>query len=253
MSWVTDAVNLFGMFTGGSEKRAAQFYELMTANNALGELSLYLNAGYWDGATRFDDACQRLAEVLGEAAHLRPGCAVLDCGFGFGDAALFWIRRFGPATIDGLNISRSQVEKARERCVRRALISACACIWVPPPGCRLPTRASTGSRRWKPPFTSTPARRSSGKPSGSSSQGATRDRGHAAPGRLVEKAVVAGAARRLVAHPDREPVSAQRLCAADSRTPASPARGRRALGISSSNRSPSSRASDCGRRRSAHA
>ena len=53
--------------------------------------------------------------MLGEAADLRPGCAVLDCGFGFGDAALFWIRRFGPATIDGLNISRSQVEKARER------------------------------------------------------------------------------------------------------------------------------------------
>ena len=91
MSWVTDAVRLFGMFTGDREKRAAQFYELMSANDTLGESSLYLNAGYWDGATRFDDACQRLAEVLGEAADLRPGCAVLDCGFGFGDAALFWI------------------------------------------------------------------------------------------------------------------------------------------------------------------
>jgi ubiquinone/menaquinone biosynthesis C-methylase UbiE len=115
ISWVTDAVRLFGMFTGDREKRAAQLYELLSTHNTLGESSLYLNAGYWDGATRYDDACQRLAEVLGEAADLRPGCAVLDCGFGFGDAALFWIRRFGPATIAGLNISPSQVEKARER------------------------------------------------------------------------------------------------------------------------------------------
>jgi ubiquinone/menaquinone biosynthesis C-methylase UbiE len=61
------------------------------------------------------EACERLAEVLGEAADLRPGCALLDCGFGFGDAALFWHRRFGPATIDGLNIARVQVETARER------------------------------------------------------------------------------------------------------------------------------------------
>ena len=115
MSWVTDAVRLFGMFAADREKRTAQMYELLSPNNTLGESSLYLNAGYWDGATRYDEACQRLAEVLGEAADVRAGCALLDCGFGYGDAALFWIRRFGPATIDGLNITRSQVEKARER------------------------------------------------------------------------------------------------------------------------------------------
>ena len=115
MSWVTDAVRLFGVFAADHEKRTAQLYELLSTHNTLGESSSYQNAGYWDGATRYDDACQRLAEVLGEAADLHPGCAVLECGFGFGDAALFWNRRFDPATIDGLNITRSQVEKARER------------------------------------------------------------------------------------------------------------------------------------------
>jgi erythromycin 3''-O-methyltransferase len=115
MNWVSDAVHIFGFFTAGPEKRTAQMYELISTNNTLGESSLYLNVGYWDGATRYDDACQRLAEVLGEAADLRPGCTLLDCGFGFGDAALFWIKRFDPATIDGLNITCSQVEKARER------------------------------------------------------------------------------------------------------------------------------------------
>jgi hypothetical protein len=88
ISWVTDAVRLFGMFTGDREKRAAQLYELLSTHNTLGESSLYLNAGYWDGATRYDDACQRLAEVLGEAADLRPGCAVLDCDFGERGAVL---------------------------------------------------------------------------------------------------------------------------------------------------------------------
>ena len=115
MTWMTDAAHLFGMFTRDSEKRSAHIYELLSTHNCLGESSLYLNAGYWDGATRYDDACQRLAEVLGEAAELRPGCAVLDCGCGFGDAAMFWIRRFDPATIDCLNITPVQVEKARER------------------------------------------------------------------------------------------------------------------------------------------
>jgi ubiquinone/menaquinone biosynthesis C-methylase UbiE len=112
---VIDAVRFVGALTAGFEKRAATMYDLISTTDTLGESSLYLNPGYWDGATRYDDACQRLAEVLGEAADVRPGGALLECGFGFGDAALFWIRRFDPATIDGLNIARSQVEKARER------------------------------------------------------------------------------------------------------------------------------------------
>jgi ubiquinone/menaquinone biosynthesis C-methylase UbiE len=113
MSRVSDSI--FGIFNAGFERRAALMYDFISTNNTLGESSLYLNVGYWDGATRYDEACERLAEVLGEAADLRPGCALLDCGFGFGDAALFWHRRFGPATIDGLNIARVQVETARER------------------------------------------------------------------------------------------------------------------------------------------
>jgi ubiquinone/menaquinone biosynthesis C-methylase UbiE len=115
MRRLSDVIPFFGIFTGDFEKRLVQIYELFYSSNQLGESSLYLNHGYWDGATRYDDACQRLAEVLGEAADLRPGCTQLDCGCGFGDAALFWIQRFGPATIDCLNIVRSQAETALER------------------------------------------------------------------------------------------------------------------------------------------
>ena len=97
------------------DEQTAQTYEMLSARHGLGESSFYLNFGYWDGATRYDDACQRLAEVLGEAAGLRPGCTQLDCGSGFGDAPLYWIERFNPGTIDCLNISRLQVVKASER------------------------------------------------------------------------------------------------------------------------------------------
>jgi ubiquinone/menaquinone biosynthesis C-methylase UbiE len=115
MRRLSAAIPFFGIFTGNFEKRLMQIYERFYSRYTLGESSLYLNLGYWDGATRYDDASQRLAEVLGGAADLRPGCTQLDCGCGFGDAALFWSRRFGPATIDCLNIIQSQAETALER------------------------------------------------------------------------------------------------------------------------------------------
>jgi ubiquinone/menaquinone biosynthesis C-methylase UbiE len=108
-------IRFIGIFTRDRDKRTARFYDLLSTHANLGEGSLYLNLGYWDGATHLDDACQRMAEVLGEAADLRPGSSQLDCGCGFGDAAMFWTRRFRVDSIDCLNITPSQVVKARER------------------------------------------------------------------------------------------------------------------------------------------
>lgn len=98
-------------------------YERLSKHNNLGEKSLFLNLGYWDGAKTYDDACRRLAEVLGEAAGLAPGQRVLDCGFGFGDQDLFWLERFQPAFIDGLNVTLSQVHEARRRVAQAASAS----------------------------------------------------------------------------------------------------------------------------------
>ena len=253
MSWVTDAVHLFGMFTGDREKRAAQFYELMSANDTLGESSLYLNAGYWDGATRFDDACQRLAEVLGEAADLRPGCAVLDCGFGFGDAALFWIRRFGPETIDGLNITRSQVEKARERVraagleqrVRLHLGSATRMPFADASFDRVTALETAFHFDTREAFFREAFRVL--KP-GAGSRPPT-----CCPWKAGQKS--GGGRRRSTALCTSRPRTCTPAAATcgDSKTRASPACGRRALGISSSYRSSSSRANGCERRRCAHA
>src|SRR5262245_23485994 len=97
------------------KKCVSDFYDLLSTHNNLSEKSLYLNMGYWDLATTYDGGCERLAEVLGTAAGLAAGQRVLDCGFGFADQDLYWLRRFDPAMIDGVNITFSQVATARRR------------------------------------------------------------------------------------------------------------------------------------------
>ena len=97
------------------KNRASEVYDLLSTANNLGENSLYLNLGYWDGATTYDGAAQALAEQLGLAAGRAAGDQVLDCGFGFGDQDLYWAKRFALKRLVGLNITASQVAVARKR------------------------------------------------------------------------------------------------------------------------------------------
>lgn len=103
-------------------KNGAQaVYDLLGANNHIGEQSLYLNMGYWERAETYDDACQALARRLGEAAGLGPADEVLDAGFGFGDQDIFWMENFRPQKIRGLNPSPKQVAQAQKRVAARGL------------------------------------------------------------------------------------------------------------------------------------
>ncbi len=99
----------------------ADLYNLMSTTNHLGERSMYQNLGYWEKTGTYDDACQALAEHLGLAAELGPKDEVLDCGFGFADQDMFWMERFKPKRIVGLNIAKSQVEIARKRIADKGL------------------------------------------------------------------------------------------------------------------------------------
>ncbi len=110
-----DAARALRLLLGPGRDRAERTYELLSTRNNLGENSLYLNLGYWDGARGYDEACEALARVLGEAAGLRAGDEILDCGFGFGDQDLYWARSARPRRIVGLNVSALQVEVARRR------------------------------------------------------------------------------------------------------------------------------------------
>lgn len=101
-------------------RNASDLYELMSTSNHLGK-SLYQNLGYWEGTTDYDHACEAMAEQLGLAAALGPSDEVLDCGFGYADQDLYWMKRFAPKRIVGLNITKSQVDAARRRVAENEL------------------------------------------------------------------------------------------------------------------------------------
>jgi cyclopropane fatty-acyl-phospholipid synthase-like methyltransferase len=61
------------------------------------------------------ESTREMARSAFRRVGMQEGWHVIDCGCGFGDAALYWIQRFQPGTIDCLNISWSQVVIASER------------------------------------------------------------------------------------------------------------------------------------------
>ena len=121
MSVWDGSLDLLALMTSPAQNRASRVYDLIGMRHVLGEQSLFLNLGYWDGVQTYDAACKRLAEVLGEVVGLRPEDELLDCGFGFGDQDIFWAERFGPAKITGLNIAAAQVNEGRRRVAGRGL------------------------------------------------------------------------------------------------------------------------------------
>jgi len=88
---------------------------------SLTDNGLYLNLGFWEDATTVDAASDALAMELAEAGGMAAGDAVLDCGFGFGDQDFLWMDRIGPASITGLNVTKSQVERAQQRAAEKGV------------------------------------------------------------------------------------------------------------------------------------
>jgi len=114
-------MRLIPLFLGRGYGRVTTVYDLISSKNALGDKSLFLNLGYWNGGESYDQACENLARVLAEAANMSEGDRVLDVGFGFADQDMFWVDAFKPDKIIGLNITASQVRRARERVKERGL------------------------------------------------------------------------------------------------------------------------------------
>jgi ubiquinone/menaquinone biosynthesis C-methylase UbiE len=123
MQWsantLREAASVLSLWLRGNQ--VSKHYDVLSTHNTLREKSLYLNVGYWDGARTCDDACRRLAEMLGEAARMSSADEVVDCGFGFADQDFYWLERFKPKRITGLNITASQVVQAKCRAAERGL------------------------------------------------------------------------------------------------------------------------------------
>jgi hypothetical protein len=101
-------------FTPLRPMTARDIYELVSTN-AFTTRGLYLNLGYWKNARTIDEACQALAELVGSTAAMGPGDDIVDVGFGFAAQDVFWMERFAPRRITGLNVTPLQVRTARER------------------------------------------------------------------------------------------------------------------------------------------
>jgi microcystin synthetase protein McyJ len=77
------------------------------------------NLGLWDTASTYSDACRALALALGTEAGLDERCHVFDAGFGCGDQLLLWLEHFKVASVQGVNLSNTQTDRARESLKRR--------------------------------------------------------------------------------------------------------------------------------------
>lgn len=101
---------LFNPFHG---LKTTEIYDLI-GTTSLTENALYLNLGYWRDVETIDEASEELALLVAKRGGMGPGDTVLDCGYGFGDQDILWARNKKPEKIIGLNITSSQVERARK-------------------------------------------------------------------------------------------------------------------------------------------
>lgn len=98
----------------------SEVYDLIGTASPTGN-ALYLNLGYWRAADDVDEASENLAMLVAETGNMGAGDVVLDCGFGFGDQDILWARQCSPSRIIGLNVTETQVTRARRRVVEAGL------------------------------------------------------------------------------------------------------------------------------------
>jgi SAM-dependent methyltransferase len=113
-AWRESLRYLSWIFNPFSRLDVAGVYDLLSTRAPTGR-GLYLNLGYWREAENLADACDAMAGLIAERCGMGGEDRVLDCGFGFADQDIYWIRHFGPRTIVGLNVTASQVAVARGR------------------------------------------------------------------------------------------------------------------------------------------
>jgi cyclopropane fatty-acyl-phospholipid synthase-like methyltransferase len=97
-----------------------QLYEMIAADT-VGPRGLFINMGYWRNTQSVDEACEAMVELLAETVQLGPDDVMLDVGFGFGEQDLYWMRRYAPRRIIGINIVPRQVMAARRRVDTRGM------------------------------------------------------------------------------------------------------------------------------------
>lgn len=103
-----------------------ELYEFLKPANLLVREKRYVNLGFWDETTPdLDAAGEALADLLARQANLKPSDEVLDAGFGFGEQDFFWIQKYGPKRVHGINLCGTQIQTAQDRARDLGLESRC--------------------------------------------------------------------------------------------------------------------------------
>jgi cyclopropane fatty-acyl-phospholipid synthase-like methyltransferase len=82
----------------------------------------YANYGYWDqpGMT-IDQACDAMTDLVARTAGIGPGHRILECGCGYGAAAVYYTTKFQPAEVVGIDATDIRIQEAREYIQRHGL------------------------------------------------------------------------------------------------------------------------------------
>src|SRR5437762_6967716 len=81
--------------TADPDTRVRRLYEARSPKHGFANRATrYVNFGYWtDDTTTRDEASERLAMKLAEAAGFTPDDVILDVGFGYGDQDFSWLKQ----------------------------------------------------------------------------------------------------------------------------------------------------------------
>jgi cyclopropane fatty-acyl-phospholipid synthase-like methyltransferase len=82
----------------------------------------YANYGYWErpGMT-IDQACDAMTDLVARAAGLGPGQRILECGSGYGAAAVYYTSKYQPDEVIGVDATTIRVQEAVDYVRRHGL------------------------------------------------------------------------------------------------------------------------------------
>lgn len=116
IAWHTFQSKIFNLQKGRRARKVAeQHYDLGNdLFRAMLDDRMNYTCAYWKNAGNLDEAQEAKLELVCKKIGLEPGMTVLELGCGFGSFAGYAAEKYG-AKVTGYNISRLQVEYARER------------------------------------------------------------------------------------------------------------------------------------------
>lgn len=102
--------------------KTGQVYDIIGPQNLFGEESLFINFGYWQNRpATLDEASRELARLVARTADFNSADTVVDCGPGYGDQDMLWIKEFKLKRITGVNLASEQIAIATDRVAEAGL------------------------------------------------------------------------------------------------------------------------------------